>query len=624
MQGAFSLPVTADRSRNKERIEASLAGLCKLELLKQRQECLVLGALSFGDTVPGHPARGDLQPPLSAPSGPMPGQDDLTLRRQLNSLQCAPWGLVTALEQQVGELKVDTETASADSLGDAGDSRPSSGFYEQSEGQSPLGFSDPSAFDELSPGHARAMWMASAQRPKSVGDIFAANRGGLLDYVPRGAVPRSFSVPHASLKGIAEGGEVEPWPWDPRYPAGFESETYGEDFQQVLRVERYILGLIQRYTLAPRPSRSRGGLALEARAISRQNSLCWTKIPPALERSDMPQNLGRQVQPSHSTEQGQSRGVAQALEDFLPLLRARPTPSHLNDLHQASLDFSRRALKPNRGQEVSSQRYYLPYSHQVPGEQLVKAQCIPGQARQTLASTSTHWPSVFSNSGWTLHAPKHLRPRPETSVKKCYPGEEHPPSMKQGRTACRSQSENSLLDHQSTEHKYNTVEQDQLKGSQAQPEGSQPVSTVDRCWHSTQEINQEAEPLGGHASRHGHRPYPPPTYCYSSGLLHPQQGVGYTECAACHTADGCIKPGLRDTESSTSEADSAGSSSLSSDSDEGGSLVWPQQLLPRLIPPLAPAQASEPGAFTKIKASHALKKKILRFRNGSLKVMTTV
>lgn len=83
MQGAFSLPVTADRSRNKERIEASLAGLCKLELLRQRQECLVLGALSFWDTVPGHPARGDLQPPLSAPSGPMPGQDNLTLRRQL-------------------------------------------------------------------------------------------------------------------------------------------------------------------------------------------------------------------------------------------------------------------------------------------------------------------------------------------------------------------------------------------------------------------------------------------------------------------------------------------------------------------------------------------------------------
>ncbi|KAJ8350064.1 hypothetical protein SKAU_G00251940 [Synaphobranchus kaupii] len=83
MHRAFSFPMTADRSRNKERLEASLAGLCELELLKQRQECLVLSALSLGDTVPGHPAWGDLQPPLSAPTGPSRVQDDLTLRRQL-------------------------------------------------------------------------------------------------------------------------------------------------------------------------------------------------------------------------------------------------------------------------------------------------------------------------------------------------------------------------------------------------------------------------------------------------------------------------------------------------------------------------------------------------------------
>lgn len=58
--------------------------------------------------------------------------------------------------------------------------------------------------------------------------------------------------------------------------------------------------------------------------------------------------------------------------------------------------------------------------------------------------------------------------------------------------------------------------------------------------------------------------------------------------------------------------------------------MWPQQLV-------AATAASGPGAgagggapagpakvFVKIKASHALKKKILRFRSGSLKVMTTV
>lgn len=87
-----------------------------------------------------------------------------------------------------------------------------------------------------------------------------------------------------------------------------------------------------------------------------------------------------------------------------------------------------------------------------------------------------------------------------------------------------------------------------------------------------------------------------------------------------------------ESEFSMSEVYSPASSSLSSDSDEGG-LVWPQLLPPRLAPSASstssspkasPEASSQPKAFVKIKASHALKKKILRFRAGSLKVMTTV
>lgn len=71
MHRAFSFPGTVERSRTKERLEASLAGLCELELRKQRQECLVLGALALG-----HP-RGELGTFSSW------GQENLTLRRQL-------------------------------------------------------------------------------------------------------------------------------------------------------------------------------------------------------------------------------------------------------------------------------------------------------------------------------------------------------------------------------------------------------------------------------------------------------------------------------------------------------------------------------------------------------------
>lgn len=51
MLPAFSLPRKTERRRNKERLEASLAGLRELELLKQRQECLVQSALCLGGSI---------------------------------------------------------------------------------------------------------------------------------------------------------------------------------------------------------------------------------------------------------------------------------------------------------------------------------------------------------------------------------------------------------------------------------------------------------------------------------------------------------------------------------------------------------------------------------------------
>lgn len=79
MQRAFSFPVTVERSRTKERLEASLAGLCELELRKQRQECLVLGALALGEQpAPEGSSRGGELACFSSW-----GQENLTLRRQL-------------------------------------------------------------------------------------------------------------------------------------------------------------------------------------------------------------------------------------------------------------------------------------------------------------------------------------------------------------------------------------------------------------------------------------------------------------------------------------------------------------------------------------------------------------
>lgn len=57
-----------------------------------------------------------------------------------SALQSSPWGLMQALETQVGELRVDGENYGACDVAtaDAGDSRPSSGNVWQNRGPQQL------------------------------------------------------------------------------------------------------------------------------------------------------------------------------------------------------------------------------------------------------------------------------------------------------------------------------------------------------------------------------------------------------------------------------------------------------------------------------------------------------
>lgn len=74
---ALSLPMKEERSRNKERLEASLAGLCELELLKQRQESRVLSALCLGDSlVSGQSPWGELRSALCSLDAPKDSTSD--------------------------------------------------------------------------------------------------------------------------------------------------------------------------------------------------------------------------------------------------------------------------------------------------------------------------------------------------------------------------------------------------------------------------------------------------------------------------------------------------------------------------------------------------------------------
>lgn len=645
MYRAFSFPMTVERSRNKERLEASLAGLCELELRKQRQECLVLGALTLGDPMTENASRSELSGFSSW------GQENLTLRRQLSALQSSPWGLMLALEQQVGEMRVDTDDVHFEAThGDTGDSRPSSGFYESSEGQSPKGQSCSSEVTEPA-----FTWTYSNERPKSLGDTLVPNGESLMEPAPRATLPRSFSAPYPPLEGIAEEGTPEErWQWDPDWHDHADQDQ--EDYQQAVRVEGYILGLIQRHTLSPRPCQPRTSLNPDPAypSVSRQSSL--RRVTPSHtpeHRTHDPRNLspdpegqawGCDPPGDEGEEEYGGEGVSVEEDCYLALPYPHSRPHSLAGGMPPSLDPSYGALDPccGGGEPHTPQLYSLshsPASH----NQLVSAQYIPGQVYHAPVCSPLHYAPEPPQPSRGCLTPDQPSSKPKSGGKRS--SEDRQSSRRPSHNkASHSQSENSHLAQRGLpERRYSTTERPQGRRGQAQTNaqagGPQPgnssVAHGGRRWCSNLELSQdegEAQVRQAHRrptrrARHG-QPCP-----HFQSLTQTRHGECPGTAPLCRGEEGYAGGAPAESESSMSEVYSPGSSSLSSDSDESGGLVWPQQLPPRLAPssssssssPQASCEASAPPkTFVKIKASHALKKKILRFRSGSLKVMTTV
>ncbi|XP_034723248.1 dapper homolog 3 isoform X1 [Etheostoma cragini] len=658
MHRALSFPVTVERSRTKERLEASLAGLCELELRKQRQECLVLGALALGDPQLQDCSRGELACFSSW------GQENLTLRRQLSALQSSPWGLMQALEQQVGDLRIDTDEGCSDAEY-TGNSRPSSGFYESSEGQSHTGRSC-----STEPTETVSSWGSTNNRPKSVGDPLMLN-GELDAPVPRTTLPRSFSAPYPPLEGIAEeGAAVDSWQWDPsganqpwqQQPA--EDQVTEEDYQQALRVEGYILSLIQRHTLASRPCQPRttlspdppycsasGHSSLQRRtqSLTTEQHFMDPHLQPHVDLSANPKSQGWGCD---LLEGEACRGEAPSLEEdyylVLPYPQSRPhslaerLPSPLSSLDPSC---GVGALDPCC--EPPSPQHYLPPNPAIHHKNnLVSAQYIPGQAFHAPVRTPRHYNSEQPKPTQAVTSPDHQNSKSRTSKKT---HNERQRTKKSSSKTSRSQSENSLLGQRLLpERRYSTTERHQGRGDLAQNQNQ--VNELQIChnshkesrrWCSNLELSQdEGETIAGQShrrprkARHGHFcPHSQPQN-YQQQQHPPCWHPDFQERAPlCQGEEGYTGAAPAESESSMSEVYSPASSSLSSDSDESGGLVWPQQLPPRLAStssssspsPQATANApSQSKAVVKIKASHALKKKILRFRSGSLKVMTTV
>ncbi|KAM9318869.1 dapper homolog 3-like [Pholidichthys leucotaenia] len=659
MQRAFSFPLTVERSRTKERLEESLAGLCELELRRQRQECLVIGALTLGDPL----TEGSSRPELAAFSSW--GPENLTLRRQLSALQSSPWGLMQALEQQVGELRVDAEEDGCDGAQlDTAGSRQSPGFHESSEGQSPK-----DKGGTTKPIETASSWAYSNERPRSVGDPIMLN-GEFDSPALRTTLPRSFSAPYPPLEGIAEeGAAMVSWQWEPSsedhawQQQGLEEDRITEEnYQQALKVEGYILSLIQRYTLPLRPCQPRttlipdspyssasGRRPLHRRtpSLTNEQRLPDSLVQPHVDLLANPKSQGWGCDPQEGEACG---GEAPSLEqdDYLVL----PCPQSNQHSLAGGLPSPLPSLHPGCGVEAlelcceptSPQHYLHPHSPIHHTHSLVSAQYIPSQACHAPVRSPRHYNPEQAKGNRTVTSPEHPNSKSRTSKRNH--SERHRSKKSDGK-ANRSHSENSILGQRLLpERRYSTTERRQGREDPAQTQtqvmGLQVGSNYhngNRRWRSNMELSQdEGDTQPAHIqrrpprkARHGHS-------CFHSQKPQQHTQLWHHDCQdssapLCRGEEGYVDVAPAESESSMSEAYSPASSSLSSDSDESGGLVWPQQLPPRLASttsssspsPQATASAqTQPKAFVKIKASHALKRKILRFRSGSLKVMTTV
>ncbi|KAK2843468.1 hypothetical protein Q7C36_011683 [Tachysurus vachellii] len=199
-----------ERLRARDRMEATLAGLAELDYLRQRQELLVHNALNNQDNV-STSGEEDLQAVEDIylnNEEKLLEENILLLRKQLNCLRRRDAGLITQLQEldrQISDLRLDTETLHEHL---ESDSRPSSGFYELSDGTSgSLSNSSNSVFSEclsscrstscLCAPHDTSL-CASEGRPKSSDELsVCAECEEQCEESCSGTVRRSLSAPYS-------------------------------------------------------------------------------------------------------------------------------------------------------------------------------------------------------------------------------------------------------------------------------------------------------------------------------------------------------------------------------------------------------------------------------------------
>uniref|UniRef100_A0A8C6Y7A0 Dishevelled binding antagonist of beta catenin 3 n=1 Tax=Naja naja TaxID=35670 RepID=A0A8C6Y7A0_NAJNA len=399
-------------------------------------------------------------------------------------------------------------------------------------------------------------------------------------------------------------------------------EAYGNDFQlyteaasQGQRVESYISRLLRRRSQLVRGSKPRTSLGSEPPAkggVVRQSSLCKRpsellclqaerRHPPAMERgSSTPSPCGHEGGTAVTTARVWSSWDAAWPGAGFLWVRGRRMPDGQSPVHPCSAAPLGPAGTPGRQEEAPT----LTKGRSVE----LSPERVPLLVRERPRVAAPAKKCRFTDEG------------SEEAGRKGGGRKSSPKSKK----AARSQSENSLLNR--SRLKYGTVDREesaQKPSRQCQLQGN--TDSGYRKWSSTAEISQEELSPGSTMEPAWGQQGPGPAGYTYPGSDSECSGEPARRAPVCRLEDGLVGG---DSESSLSDGDSPPpySSGASSDTDESGGLVWPQQLSPQLVSASGPGKATsgQPKVFVKIKASHALKKKIMRFRSGSLKVMTTV
>ncbi|KFO90552.1 Dapper 1, partial [Buceros rhinoceros silvestris] len=522
------------------------------------------------------------------------------------------------LDKQISDLRLDVEKTTDEHL--ETDSRPSSGFYELSDGASgSLSNSSNSVFSEcLSSCHSSTCFCSPLEatlnisdgRPKSADLIgwMDYNKEGQHEDQTAGSVCRSLSTPHSnSLDVVADvhpkyqcdlvsknGNDVYRYP-SPLHAVAVQSPMFLLPVTENPQREEERLGCDISNVCAGSETDS----GKSTNTFLPQGS--WSAPCPSTSKRIDGYILSLVQKKTHAVRTNKPRTSLNA-DPTKGILRhgsmcVRQPAGVVAHGNVVNLKSSKQVCLPTGG--TAAPDHEGSSSQSLDDGLLVNAQYIPAQQQSVKLHKGTRNVKILKSS--VLKHRPHLANGLENGSQTLR--EKTKPVGKK----CR------FPDELDTNKKLKKPSSRGKRGS-------------DRRWKSSAEISyEEALRRARRNRREGVGVYSQVPLPYVSPYAYVASDSEYS--AECESLFHSTVVDTSEDEQSNYTTNCFGDSESSlSDSDESGGLIWSQfvQTLPIQTVTAPELHENAAKAFVKIKASHNLKKKILRFRSGSLKLMTTV